>query len=329
MTIAIDAMGGDHSPQVIVDAVGLLPEAERDLILVGRPEAIEACGGGGLGVAVEPAPDVVEMHDSPSAAVKQKRQSSLAVAAQLVRDGRASALLSAGNTGAVMAFGMFTLGRLAGVSRPAIAVLLPSRGGRCLLLDAGANVDCRVEHLCDFAIMGSAYSTLALGCERPRVGLLSIGSERSKGNELIFSTHERLVAMPGIHYVGNVEGGDITHGNVDVVVCDGFVGNSVLKFGEAVSEMIFDVLSEELSRLGAPDAKIYDILRRTAAATDYTEYGGALLLGLKGGCIICHGRSSAKAIWNAIRVAQQTDHARIEQQIVERLATMHALKENT
>lgn len=324
MTIAIDVMGGDHSPQVIIEAVRMLPREERDVILVGRREAIEHCANENLGVRIVDAPDVVDMHDSPSHAIKHKRRSSLAVAAELVRDGEAAAMISAGNTGAAMAFGIFVLGRLARVSRPAIAAILPSRAGRCLLLDAGANVDCKPDHLCDFALLGSAYSIVALGCERPRVGLLSIGAERSKGNTLIFATHALMEALPGIHYVGNVEGVDITQGHVDVIVCDGFVGNSVLKFGEAVAEMIYEALTTELERVGTPDAAVRDILRRTAAHTDYTEYGGAPLLGLNGGCIICHGRSSAKAIRNAILLAKQTDFARLNTRISDTLAQAHA-----
>lgn len=324
MTIAVDAMGGDHGPQVIVDAVGMIPPAERDVLLVGQPEAVAACMREDLGVEIVPAPEVVEMHESPAVAVRQKKRSSLAIAADLVRCGRAKAFLSAGNTGATMAFGMFVLGRLPGVSRPAIAVTLPSLTGHFLLLDVGANVDCRPEHLCDFALMGSAYYAAAMQCPQPRVGLLSIGTERSKGNELIFSTHKRLEQLPGICYVGNVEGADMTEGRVDVVVCDGFVGNSVLKFGEAVAEMIFCVLDSELHAAGTPDAKVNEILRRTARRTDWAEYGGALLLGLTGGCIICHGRSSARALRNAIRLAQQTDFERLNQAIIRSLAAAGA-----
>lgn len=324
MTVAIDAMGGDHSPQAIVEAVALLPEGERDVMLVGQADAIRACGGDQLNVPIVDAPQVVEMGESPSTAVKQKRESSIALAFQQVRERKATAVISAGNTGAVMAFGMFILGRLPKVTRPGIAIVVPSRTGRCLLLDAGANVDCLPEHLRDFAVMGSAHAATAFHAERPRVGLVSIGSEASKGNELTRKTHAHLEALDFIDYVGNVEGSDVMQGGCDVAVCDGFVGNNVLKFGEALSELLGGILLKELAEAGMDQQQAQGVLGRALKKTDYNEYGGAPLLGLCGGCIICHGRSSARAMRNALQVATETDFEKINERITENLARIHS-----
>ncbi|MBE7559668.1 phosphate acyltransferase PlsX [bacterium] len=225
--IAVDAMGGDHSPAVVVEGIRLLPSGEDiAILLVGDPDAIAACDVAGLPVEVIPARDVVEMHESPSAALKKKPNSSIAVCMNLVKEGRADAAVSMGNTGAVMAFALFLLERVPGVSRPAIATVIPSPSKPTLLLDVGANVDCKPIHLAQFAVMGAIYMEEVLGRPNPTVGLLSIGSEASKGNETTIAARALLEGAP-VNFAGHAEGNDIFAGAFDVVVCDGFVGNIV------------------------------------------------------------------------------------------------------
>jgi phosphate acyltransferase len=310
MRIAVDAMGGDAGPPVTVEgAVGAARDYQLEVVLVGDKAAIEQelarHNPRNLPISVRHASQVVAMNEPPSQALRRKRDSSLRVAAELVRDGEAAAFISAGNTGAAMAIAMFTLGVLPGVDRPAIAVVLPSLRGRTILLDAGANMDPKPRHLVQYALMGHVYAQDILGVTRPRVGLLSVGEEEGKGNELVREVFKTLEAMP-LNFVGNVEGRDIYDGSVDVVVTDGFTGNVALKISESLADMILQLIRAELTR--TPVAKLGALLVRPAfrrfwKRVDYAELGGAPLLGINGACIISHGSSPARAVKNAIRVA--------------------------
>jgi len=307
MRIAIDAMGGDRAPNDVIAGVRLFlsdkPNAE--ILLVGQREKLEEpCAD--LPVQLVDAPSVVGMNESPSSAVKNLRDSSIAVATSLVKEKKADALLSMGNSGAAVAFALFTLGRMPHITKPAIVAPMPTLEGYTLLLDVGATVDCRPIHLLNFAIMGSVYSRLAFNVHQPKVGLLSIGEEKSKGNEQTFETRKLLEKAP-IHFIGNVEGVDIMRGSADVIVCDGFVGNVILKFGEGLVEMFSRALKMETDHvLGADFDSAHRIhfFRETMKRVDYTAYGGALLLGVNGHCLIGHGRSGPQAIANGIRAAQ-------------------------
>jgi len=322
MKIAVDAMGGDHGPAVVVEgALAAAREFDASVVLVGDKAAIERemarAGGVAKHVDIRHASQVVGMAESPSHALRRKRDSSLRIAAELVRDGEAAAFVSAGNTGAAMAISMFVIGVLPGVDRPAIAAVLPSLRGFTVLLDVGANVGPKPWHLLQFAIMGHVYARDILGQETPRVGLLSVGEEEGKGNELTREAYEQLKAS-GLNFVGNVEGREIYNGNCDVVVTDGFTGNVALKISESLAETLAAMIREELtrdarSRLGA--ALVKPAIDRFRKRVDYTEMGGAPLLGINGGAIICHGASPAKAIKNAIRVAAEWAHAGLNEHI--------------
>ncbi|MEK7367043.1 MAG: phosphate acyltransferase PlsX [candidate division NC10 bacterium] len=317
--VALDAMGGDAGPAVNVEgAVAAARELGLGVILVGVQEEIrrhlDRHDLRGLPIKVRHASEVVEMGDSPSTALRKKKDSSIRVAVDLVRSGDADAVVSAGNTGAVMAITLVVLGPLAGVERPAIAAALPTLAGHAILLDVGANVDCKPRHLVQFAIMGNVYARQVLGKARPRVGLLSIGEEETKGNELTKEAFRALEEEPGIEFIGNVEGVDVFKGHADVVVCDGFTGNVALKIGESVAETIMALVREEVtadlrSRAGALLLK--PAFRRLQRRLDYSEVGGAPLLGVNGITIISHGRSSAKAIRNALRVAGDCVKSRV------------------
>jgi glycerol-3-phosphate acyltransferase PlsX len=307
--IAVDAMGGDHGPAVVVEgAVAAVREFGASVVLVGDTAAIErelARLEAPKGVEVRHASQVVGMGESPSQALRRKRDSSLRVAAELVRDGDASAFVSAGNTGAAMAVAMFVVGVLRGVDRPAIAAVLPNLKRFTVLLDVGANVDPKPWHLFQFAVMGHVYARDILGIERPRVGLLSVGEEEGKGNELTKEAYEQLKDS-SLNFIGNVEGRDIYNGHCDVVVADGFTGNVALKISESLAEMVGAMIREELtrdlrSRIGAALAR--PAFDRFKKRVDYAEMGGAPLLGIDGAAIICHGASPVKAIKNAVRVA--------------------------
>ena len=303
-------MGGDHGPAVVVEgAVAAVREFGASVVLVGDTAAIERelarLGVSAADVAVRHASQVVGMGESPSQALRRKRDSSLRVAAELVRDGDASAFISAGNTGAAMAVAMFVVGVLRGVDRPAIAAVLPNLKRFAVLLDVGANVDPKPWHLFQFAVMGNVYARDILGIERPRVGLLSVGEEEGKGNELTKEAYEQLKDS-SLNFVGNVEGRDIYNGHCDVIVTDGFTGNVALKISESLAEMVGAMIREELmrdvrSRMGAALAK--PAFDRFQKRVDYAEMGGAPLLGIDGAAIICHGASPVKAIKNAVRVA--------------------------
>jgi glycerol-3-phosphate acyltransferase PlsX len=304
-------MGGDLGSGVVVTgAVEAAREFGTAVTLVGQETEVcrhlGAYRTGALAVAVIHAPETVAMDESPSAALRRKKQSSIRIGLELLKRGEADAFVSAGNTGAVMATALVVLGPLPGVERPAIAIVIPTKTGRAVLLDAGANVDCKPRHLHQFGIMGSVYAEAVLGTRVPRVGLLSIGEEESKGNELTREAFKELEEDEGIRFIGNVEGREIFNGQVDVVVCDGFTGNVALKIGEGVAEVFASLLREELtrdlwSRAGA--LLMRRSLHRFKRRLDYSEYGGAPLFGVDGVCVIGHGRSSPKAIKNAIRVA--------------------------
>lgn len=306
LKIAVDAQGGDRAPGDVIEGVRrfLASGPDARVILTGKREEIEPlCAD--LDVEIVHAPSVVGMHESPSAALKSRKDSSIAAAVQLVRDGKADALLSMGNSGAAVAFAMFLLGRIGNIPRPGIVAPMPRPDGYTLLIDAGANVDCKPAHLLHFAIMASAYCRLAFNVEKPRVGLLSIGEEESKGNELTLETAKLLASAP-IRFIGNVEGSDIMRGTVDVVVCDGFIGNVILKFGEGMVEMFASTLKFETEEVLGGDidrSHKVEFLRETMARVDYNQYGAAILLGVRGHCLIGHGRSGPEAIANGIRAA--------------------------
>jgi glycerol-3-phosphate acyltransferase PlsX len=311
--IAVDAMGGDAGPAVNVEgAVAAAREFGLEVVLVGDRTAIERELGrhklaAGAAVSVRHASQAVGMDESPSHALRRKRDSSLRVAAELVRDGQAGAFVSAGNTGAAMAIAMFTLGLLPGVDRPAIAVVLPNKRARTVLLDVGANVDPKPWHLLQYALMGHAFARDILGMESPRVGLLSVGEEEGKGNELSREVFKALETAP-INFLGNVEGRDVYNGQADVVVTDGFTGNVCLKISESLADMMINLIREELT--ATPLSKVGALLVRPAfrrfwKRVDYTEFGGAPLLGINGACIIAHGGSPPRAVKNAIRTAAE------------------------
>jgi phosphate acyltransferase len=322
MKIAVDAMGGDHGPAVIVEgAVAAVQELSASVILVGDSAAIERelgrLGVAHAGLEVRHASQVIGMAESPSHALRRKRDSSLRVAAELVRDGKAAAFISAGNTGAAMAISMFVIGVLRGIDRPAIAAVLPNLRKFTVLIDVGANVDPKPWHLFQFAIMGHVYARDILGIETPRVGLLSVGEEEGKGNELTKEAYEQLKESR-LNFVGNVEGRDIYNGSCDVVVSDGFTGNVAIKISESLAEMLGAMLKQELhrdfrTRVGA--ALTRPAFARFRRRVDYTEMGGAPLLGIDGAAIICHGASPAKAIKNAVRVAGEWANAELNEHI--------------
>ena len=292
INIAVDAMGGDHAPPAIVD--GAIAAARRlgiTVSLVGASGAIERAldrhpGWRNAGLTIIDAPDVIDMTESPTA-VRRKPGASIRVAADLVARGEADALFSAGHTGATVMATHAAFGMIAGVDRPALATSIPTRGGSAVLLDAGANADCRPQHLLQFAIMGAVYARVALGAERPRIGLLSIGEEETKGNDLTREAHRLLKASP-LNFIGNVEGREIYSGVADVIVCDGFTGNVVLKTSEGLVEALEAKLGEKVS-----------------SVFDYAEYGGAPLVGVGALAVVGHGRSSPRAVSNAIAMAHR------------------------
>ncbi len=308
--VALDAMGGDHAPAATVQgAVEAVRQFGLQVLLVGRETVLKRhlarFGGAPRGLSVVDAPDVVAMDDPPTAPVRTKRNSSMAEAARLVRDGKACAFVSAGNSGAAMIAAKLIIGTIAGVERPALAALVPGIEKQTLVVDVGANVDSKPHHLEQFAVMGHFYSQAVLGVERPRIGLLSIGEEQGKGDRLTVEAY-RLLSDVGFNFIGNVEGRDVYAGTVDVVVCDGFVGNVVLKVSEGLGEMIYALLRREGRR--SPTSAIGLLLAKGALTAlkrkaDYAEYGGAPLLGVQGACLVGHGRSSPKAVKNAVRFA--------------------------
>ena len=327
MRVAVDAMGGDFAPVVEVEgAVSAAKEFGIPVTLVGDTERLRQelakYDITGLDILLQHASEVVEMHDSASDAVRKKKDSSIRVAFELVKQGVAEAVVSAGNSGATMAAGMFVLKRLPGIERPAIAQIFPTLKGTTLVLDVGGNVDCKPLHLVQFAIMGEVYARYAMGAEKPTIGLLSNGEEESKGNELTRETNALLKDI-SLDYAGYVEGRDIFNGTVDVIVCDGFVGNVVLKLSEGLAEAVGKMLKDEIKQSFL--SKIGYLLSRNAfnnfkKKVDYAEYGGAPLLGIDGVGMICHGGSNVKAIKNAIRFAYEYAQKGINQRMAEKLA---------
>lgn len=320
-------MGGDHAPARIVD--GALAAARHlgiGVDLVGRSDAIQSELArhddlAALDVRVVEAPDVIEMAESPAQALRRKPRASIRVAAELVANGEAAALVSAGHTGATVVAAHAAFGMLTGVERPALAPSVPTRHGSAVLLDAGATVECKPAYLLQFGVMGSVYARAWMGIERPCVGLLSIGEEETKGNDLTRDAH-RLLKASSLHFIGNIEARDIFSGQADVIVCDGFTGNVALKLCEGLVEMVEDLLGEELqSTFSAQVGYLLSrrAFRRFRKRVDYSEYGGAPLMGVAGLCIVGHGRSSAKAVRNAVamasRFASSNVLARVEQEI--------------
>src|SRR5256885_17103414 len=322
--IALDAMGGDHAPrEIVAGALLAAKEYPVEIILVGQEEVVRK----ELAALTEQTPrsigivdarEVVEMADSALTPIRKKRNSSVRVCANLVAEGRADAFVSAGNTGATWTSARVVMGMIEGVSRPALAAILPNTKRHTLLLDVGANVDAKPNHLREFAVMGHFYAQMVFGLESPRVGLLSIGEEEGKGNELTKEVF-RVLKETGLNFIGNAEGRDVYNGNADVVVCDGFIGNVVLKASEALGEFVSTTLKQEMMRTWS--RKVGGLLAKSAFADlkkrmDYSEYGGAPLLGVKGGCIVCHGRPNAKATKNAIGLPRNFAIHKIDQKIM-------------
>lgn len=326
MKIAVDAFGGDFAPEQIVE--GSLEAASEygiEILLVGKEDILTGLIEGKSGqerISIIDAKEIIGMDESPVDAVRKKKDSSLVKAAALVKSGEAVGMISAGSTGAAMAASLFGMGRIKGVERPAITSLMPTRTGVCLIADVGANVDCRPSQLVQFGQMGAIYAERVLGRKNPTVGLLNIGEEPSKGNEAAQKAYQDLKSS-GLNFLGNIEGRDIPKGHVDVVVCDGFVGNIVLKFAEGLGSALFGMMKEEFTK--TTTAKLGALLlkpglRQMKKRMDYTEYGGAPLLGVNGISIIAHGSSNAKAIRNAIRVAAEAAENRVVESITEVMA---------
>ena len=331
MKIAVDAMGGDHAPKHPV--AGALLAARQlgvRVVLVGEEAAIRAelaaHGGGDGHIEVVHAEQAIGMEEPAAVAVRRKRRSSIHVAARLLRDGQVQGFVSAGNTGAVMAVVKVLVGTLEGVDRPALAVVMPTQTGRAVVLDVGANVEPKAEHLRQFAVMGHHFAREILGVHSPRVGLLSIGEEAVKGNELIRRAYG-LVRDSGLEFGGNVEARDLFQGRCEVVVCDGFTGNVLLKTGEAAAEMLRHLLREEFTRTWRDRAGAWlarSAFLRFRRRVDYAEFGGAPLLGVRGLTIICHGRSNPRAIRNGVRVAVEYAQHDVSRRIEEALGVVGA-----
>jgi glycerol-3-phosphate acyltransferase PlsX len=308
LKIAVDAMGGDYAPrEIVLGAIAACRELGAEIILVGHEAEINTIlneqNVSGLNLEVYPASEVIAMDEHPASAVKRKKDSSLVVANRLVKEGKAAAVISAGNTGAAMSSSLLYVGRINGIKRPAIASPMPTRTGVSVLIDAGANAECDPENLLQFAMMGSVYAEKVLGINKPKVGLLSIGEEETKGNKLVVDTH-LLLKESHLNFIGNIEGRDVHRGNCDVIVCDGFVGDIVLKLSEGLASTLFSQIKEAIT--GNLLASMGGLMLKPAFADlksrmDYTEYGGAPLLGLNGISMISHGRSNAKAVKNAIK----------------------------
>jgi glycerol-3-phosphate acyltransferase PlsX len=323
-------MGGDSAPAYeVAGAVMAARQWQIPVVLVGQQPVIELELANhniqGLDVDIVQASEVVGMHDSASDAVRKKKDSSIRVAFDLIKAGRANAVVSTGNSGATMAAGMFVLKRIPGIDRPAIATVVPTLKDQSIILDVGGNVDCKPPHLVQFSLMGSIYTTQMLGKTSPRVGLLSNGEEESKGNELTREANQQL-KKTALNYVGYIEGRDIYNGHADVIVCDGFVGNVVLKVSEGLAEAIGLMLKQEfssrfMSRFGYLLAK--PALKAFRKKVDYAEYGGAPLLGIQGTAMICHGSSSPRAIMNAIKMAYDYEVRQVNKELIAHLDKIH------
>ncbi|NJM95898.1 MAG: phosphate acyltransferase PlsX [Phormidesmis sp. RL_2_1] len=322
--IAVDATGGDYAPAEIVSgAIRAKAELGIEVLLVGDPEQIKASVSQPdllAQIEIVPAEGTIEMHEEPLSALKRKPKASINVSMDLVKQKRADGVVSAGHSGAAMAAALLRLGRIKGIVRPAIGAVFPTviAGKPVLILDVGANVDCKPKYLEQFAMMGSVYSEYVLGNAAPKVGLLNIGEEKSKGNELALQVYKNLAALNSINFVGNAEGRDVLSGDFDVIVCDGFTGNVLLKFAEAVGESVLQILREELpqgvaGKVGCTLLK--GNLKRIKQRVDHAEHGGGLLLGVAGIAVISHGSSRAPSIFNAIRLAKDA----VDNQVLERI----------
>jgi phosphate acyltransferase len=322
--IAIDAMGGDFAPdEIVAGALRAHEELGVEILLVGDPDRVNASlqkHSAPSSIEVVPSEGVIEMNEEPLLSLRRKPKASINVSMDLVKHGKADAVVSAGHSGAAMAAALLRLGRIRGVDRPAIGAVLPTMiaGKSVLILDVGANVDCRPKFLDQFATMGTIYSRFVLGTDSPKVGLLNVGEEENKGNELALRAHELLKVNRNIEFIGNAEGRDVMSGHFDVVVCDGYAGNALLKFAEAIGEFIIQILREELPqglRGKVGTALLKPNLRRIKQRIDHAEHGGALLLGVDGICIISHGSSQAPSIFNAIRLAKEAVDHQVSDQI--------------
>ena len=312
MRIVLDAMGGDHAPEVVVEG-GVMAAREYgiEVVLVGPQEVVEAelakHDTAGLSLPVVHASQVIEMTDEPSMAARRKKDSSMVVGMNLVKNGEADAFATAGNSGGALAAALFRLGRIKGIKRPALSTIFPMRKGLCFITDIGANTDCKPVYLLQFGIMASAYAERVLGIPNPKVGIVSTGEEEGKGSILVKEAF-KLLKKSGLNFIGNVEGKDIPAGLADVVVTDGFSGNIVIKLSEGVAALLMEVMEEEIKKrpaavLGALLARA--ALREVKSRLDYSDYGGAPLLGVDGVVIIGHGRSNVKAIKNMVRVGKE------------------------
>ncbi len=328
MKIAVDAMGGDHAPrEVIRGAVQAASDLGLQVTLVGREELLRdelrSMGVREGTVSLTHASEIVEMCEVPGVAIRKKKHSSIRVGLNLVAEGEASAFVSAGNSGAVMAGALYVLRKVKGVDRPAIAATIPTPSGPIVLIDAGANVDCKPSHLLQFGFMGESYARKILGISRPRVGLVSIGEEETKGTDLTRDA-VALFRKTGLNFAGNVEGRDFFAGKADVFVCDGFVGNVVLKTMEGMASALGHFLKDEIGKSAFAKLGVLmagGAIRSVKKRLDYTEYGGAPLLGVKGGVVICHGSSDAKAIKNAIRSAGSLHECGVDEDISKSIAS--------
>jgi glycerol-3-phosphate acyltransferase PlsX len=328
MRIAIDAMGGDHAPAMIVrGAVEGREFLDRDdvIVLLGREDAIRAALpanlSGGARIEIQHCPEVIEMDDSPVEALRQKKNSSIVTMARLAADRQVDAVISAGNTGACVAACQLKMRTIGAVQRPGIAVVLPSFHGPLTVCDVGANVSPKPHHLLQYAQMASAYAESILGIKNPRVALLSIGGEEVKGSPLVKQTHEALKKNPLVNFVGNIEGRELYSGACEVAVCDGFVGNVVLKLTEGLAEGLFKTISREIAAESEDLARRFEpVAQAIWAKHDYSEYGGAPLLGVDGVCIICHGSSDHRAIRNAVRIAVRYVNSKLNDVIAARVS---------
>jgi phosphate acyltransferase len=331
--LALDAMGGDYAPAATVE--GAIQAARAygiGVYLVGREEAIRAelakYDTAGLDLPIINTDEVIEMDEHPATAVRSKKRASMTLALELVRDELAVAAVSAGNSGAMLAASIFTLKRTRGVERPALGGIMPTKDGLCLVIDMGANVDCKPEYLQQFALMGSIYMNRIFHINAPRVGLLSNGEEETKGNQQVIEAHQLIKESApalGLNFIGNIEGRDIPAGKADVVVCDGFVGNVVLKLSEGLGETFLSLMREQMTSslpTKLAGAILRPGLRQTFKRLDYAEYGGVPLLGVNGAAIVAHGRSNARAIKNALRVARETAETRVASAIADDLAKL-------
>lgn len=328
MILALDAMGGDRAPGINVEgAILVVKQTDNDVILVGKQEIINSqlkklstkYEFPKDRIRIVNASEVIEMGEHPASAARQKKDSSMAVCCKLVLEKKADAFVSMGNSGAAMATSLLYFKRIPGISRPVITVSFPTLSGRCIIVDAGANVDCKPEHLLQFAIMGNTYAKNALGIKNPKVAVLSIGEEETKGNELIFET-SKLLKKTNLNFIGNIEGGDVPKAKADIIVCDGFVGNVFLKTSEGIAEMIEKLLKNSIKTnplcwCSVPFLKL--AFKKVKRTTNYDESGGAPLLGVNSPCVIGHGKSNARAVKNALIVASKYAENNINKKIEE------------